>query len=161
MKKHFKIEYLISALAFALVCFMVGIFYGRNSVRYEHGAVVEVEKTLKDLHADAEDPEGLETPETTEISETSVKDTVEAEESERASGTPVNGENAGPTAPIDLNTATAAEVETLPGIGSVLAQRVVDYREEHGKFRSIREILQVEGIGDKKFEAIESLITVR
>lgn len=47
--------------------------------------------------------------------------------------------------PLDLNRATAQELTTLPGIGEVLAQRIVDYREAHGPFRSVEELIAVEG----------------
>ncbi len=65
-----------------------------------------------------------------------------------------------PSGPIDINTATQAELETLPGIGPALAQRIIEYREEHGPFASIEQIQNVSGIGPAKFEAIKDLITV-
>lgn len=61
---------------------------------------------------------------------------------------------------ININTATAKELETLPGIGEVTAQKIIDYRTESGGFDSIEEIMEVKGIGEKKFEAIKELITV-
>lgn len=61
---------------------------------------------------------------------------------------------------LNLNTATAAQFEALPGIGPVLAQRIVDYRTQHGPFRSVRDLLKVEGIGEKKFAAIKDHVTV-
>ena len=62
---------------------------------------------------------------------------------------------------IDINTASAAELERLPGIGPVLAQSIVDYREAHGPFNTIEEIMDVQGIGKGVFEDIRELITVR
>ena len=62
---------------------------------------------------------------------------------------------------IDLNTATAADLETLPGVGPVLAARILDYRAAYGPFRAVEELLNVSGIGEKKLEAIRSLVTVR
>lgn len=61
---------------------------------------------------------------------------------------------------IDINTATAAELETLPGIGSTLAQRIVDYRDANGPFEAVEDIQNVEGIGSVTFEGIRDLITV-
>jgi competence protein ComEA len=61
---------------------------------------------------------------------------------------------------VNLNSATSAELEALPGIGEVLAQRIVDYRTQHGPFRSVRDLLKVEGIGEKKFDSIKNYVTV-
>ena len=61
---------------------------------------------------------------------------------------------------ININSATAAELETLPGIGPTLAQRIVDYRTQHGPFQSIEAIMNVSGIGPATFDQIQSLITV-
>ncbi len=61
---------------------------------------------------------------------------------------------------VNLNTAVAADFETLPGIGPVLAQQIVEYREAHGPFQSIENILDVPGIGETKFESLKSLVTV-
>ena len=62
--------------------------------------------------------------------------------------------------PVNINTAAAEELETLPGIGPVLAQRIVDYRAEHGAFASAEELLEVEGIGGAKLDKIRGGITL-
>jgi competence protein ComEA len=64
-------------------------------------------------------------------------------------------------APIDINSASAAELETLPGIGPTYAQRIVEYREQNGPFAAIEEVQEVKGIGPSTFEKLEGLITVR
>ena len=61
---------------------------------------------------------------------------------------------------ININTATAAELQALPRIGPTLSQRIVDYREEHGSFTAIEEIMNVSGIGEKTFAEIQNQIEV-
>ena len=61
---------------------------------------------------------------------------------------------------VNINTATAPELELLPGIGPSLAQGIVAYREAHGLFREIEDLLDVPGIGPAKLEQIRGLVTV-
>jgi competence protein ComEA len=61
---------------------------------------------------------------------------------------------------ININTATPNELEKLPGIGPVLAERIVEYREKAGPFSEKKDITKVNGIGDRKYDAIEEYITV-
>jgi competence protein ComEA len=67
---------------------------------------------------------------------------------------------AGDTGPLNLNTATAAQFEALPGIGPVLAQHLVDYRTKHGQFKTVDELRQVDGLGASRFNQIKDLVTV-
>ncbi len=61
---------------------------------------------------------------------------------------------------INLNRASSGDLESLPGIGEELARRIVEYRKKHGPFLSVEEVLNVEGIGKKKFESIKDKICV-
>lgn len=67
----------------------------------------------------------------------------------------------GPSASgINLNTATLAELESLPGIGSGLAQRIIEYRANNGSFTSVEEIKKIDGIGEKTYEQIKDRLMV-
>ncbi len=61
---------------------------------------------------------------------------------------------------VNLNAATATELQALPGIGPSLAERIVAHREQRGPFRTVKDLLKVSGIGPKKFEGLEDLVTV-
>jgi competence protein ComEA len=61
---------------------------------------------------------------------------------------------------VNLNTATLAQLDALPGVGPVLAQRILDYRTRHGGFRSVGELRQVDGFGDSRYEQLKDLVTV-
>ncbi|MDX2624877.1 MULTISPECIES: helix-hairpin-helix domain-containing protein [Streptomyces] len=68
------------------------------------------------------------------------------------------GGPAGPAAVVSLGTATAEQLETLPGVGPVLAQHIIDYRTEHGGYRSVDELREVNGIGDRRFADLRPLV---
>jgi competence protein ComEA len=77
-----------------------------------------------------------------------------------ADGSTVTAGTAGaPAAPVSLNTATAEQLETLPGVGPVLARHIIDYRTQHGGFRSVEELRQVTGIGDRRYADLRGLVT--
>jgi competence protein ComEA len=63
-------------------------------------------------------------------------------------------------APINLNTATVAQLETLPGIGKSTAERILEYRQKNGGFKKIEDLMNVRGIGEKSFLKMKPLITV-
>jgi comEA protein len=65
-----------------------------------------------------------------------------------------------PEKKININTASISELQKLPQIGEVVAQRIIDHREKHGKFEKIEEIMKIKGIGEKTFLKLKDLITV-
>ena len=85
-----------------------------------------------------------------------------------AAGAAAAGSPAGPTAgsapsvapsqPISLSSATVAQLDTLDGIGPTLAGRIIQYRDAHGGFRSVDELRQVDGIGEKRFAALRKVV---
>jgi len=136
-----KAEIAAILAAFAFVCFTAGFFTGRNTRK----AVITVE-----------------TENTAAVLPTT-RNTVSAEASDTETGTDVETETeaeAQVTGKININTADLSQLETLPGIGAVLAQRIIDYREENGDFLTVEDIKKVSGIGDKRFDAIKDCICV-
>jgi competence protein ComEA len=71
-----------------------------------------------------------------------------------------NGQSSSGGQLININTASSAELQSLPGIGPALSQRIIDYRTENGAFTSIEDIMDVSGIGPATFNRIKDLITV-
>jgi competence protein ComEA len=71
-----------------------------------------------------------------------------------AGGAPVPG------APVDLNTATAEQLDTLPGVGPATASAIIAHREQHGPFTSVDQLLDVRGIGEAKLEQLRDLVSV-
>jgi competence ComEA-like helix-hairpin-helix protein len=61
---------------------------------------------------------------------------------------------------VNINTASAAELERLPGIGQALAARIIDHRQQYGRFRRAEHLIMVRGISDRRFCALRALITV-
>lgn len=61
---------------------------------------------------------------------------------------------------IDLNSATAMELDTLPGVGPRTAERILEYRREHGGFERIEDLMDVRGIGERTFLRLKPLVTV-
>jgi competence protein ComEA len=82
-----------------------------------------------------------------------------------AAQAPANQSGGSPTAApagaqVNLNTATAADLEVLPGIGPTLAARIIEHRQKSGGFKKIEELMTIKGIGEKQFLRLKPLVTV-
>ncbi len=77
-----------------------------------------------------------------------------------AAGVGTGAAAAAPSGPVNLNTATAEQLETLDGVGPATAEKILAYRTEHGSFTSVDELAEVPGIGPKKLAALRDAVTV-
>jgi competence protein ComEA len=118
----------------------------QDAISAAGGFLAEAEKSQINLAALVEDGEKLDIP--------------YIEGASPVLGTPVPEVITSTTELIDINVASAAELESLPGIGPTTAQKIIDYREQNGPFLSIEDIINVPGIGPGTYERIKDLITV-
>ena len=158
-----RLEFVILGVTLAFACFMGGFFTGRswsavnvvavaaqNEESYGVGIVISPETT------------GQENPETPVSTAVHATENTEPPKSAPDVGQPVEtvGEPRSGDGKININIATQSELTDLPGIGAVLASRIVDYRRQNGDYSRVEDIRNVSGIGEKRFEAIQDKITV-
>jgi competence protein ComEA len=77
-----------------------------------------------------------------------------------AVGSLASGASGSASGPVDLNSATAEQLDALPGVGPVLSQNILDWRSAHGRFDSVDQLREVSGIGPSKFATLRPLVTV-
>jgi len=65
-----------------------------------------------------------------------------------------------PGSPVNINTATADQLDSLPGIGAKMAARIIDYRTKNGGFKKLEDLMNIQGIGEKNFLKLKPLITI-
>lgn len=130
--------------------FGLGLYFGRTT-----GGTVLYQRPAAASSVAAEAPEAPEEPETPEA----LEEPAAPEETETAPGE-TETEPEGMASRVNLNTADAAALESLPGIGPALAQRIIDYRMANGPFQTTAEIQDVRGIGSGIYAKIKDSITV-
>ena len=155
-----RVEFVIIGVTLAFICFMGGFFVGRNisavnivsleAGSTEHGTHVEVQFEFGGSAETSEQPAA-----STEIREPAQETRPQFSEQNVPVGEPRSGDGK-----ININTASQTELTDLPGVGNTISARIVEYRQQHGDFRSIDDIMNVSGIGERRFEAIKDLITI-
>ena len=174
-----RIEFTAIAITFAFICFMGGYFAGsRGSVniaaiepRNSAAPQVSVVETSGGGAASSAAPGTGPSAASDAVNDyaipvISVEDTGAVTAPEYSTAPAAGAVDEAPGAPrggdgrININFAPRSELMDLPGIGTVLAGRIIDYRNQYGAFSSIDDIRKVSGIGEKRFEAIRNMITV-
>ena len=146
--KMSKAEGIAVLLTVTLLSLALGFYVGRSTVK---GAVM----------IEAAEPAAVSAMETVAPVEPLTAPAEADSMAEEASLAEEEAEPDGVVYPLDLNSATVDDLDELPKIGPVLAQRIVDYREANGDFAYVEELMNVEGIGEGIFEKIKDLVEVR
>ena len=186
MKKRAEIA--VAALAVMFICFTIGYFAGRRSIPSQVSistdtlvitpAIIEAGKTETETFAAESLPPisepdyapATEAPAAPEISAVPV-DAPTPEVTAAATEVPAPPEPTPEPAPageshytedglLRINLATQKELETLPGIGEVIAARIIEYRTQNGSFARLSTLKVIKGIGDSRYNSIKDLITV-
>ena len=152
MMKNKGISWLIYCIMAVLCAFSLGWVLGSGGTH--ETVTVQVSSQPQETQA-SQAPQETQTPEAPqETEEEAPPELEEAEQQTPQLSAPTEEE------PLNLNTATQAELELLPGIGPVLAQAILDYRDSFGGFSAKEQLKEVSGIGEKRYAAVEALITV-
>ena len=165
-----RLELVVIGVTLAFACFIGGFFTGRSwsavnivPASLQSDESNRTDRVLTPTGSPEPSEQGGQTGTSPEVSDPQLpsdnsppaQDTVHSETAQESAGAPRTGDGR-----ININLASQSELTDLPGIGSVLASRIVDYRRQHGDFNTIEDIRNVSGIGEKRYEAIQDKITV-
>jgi comEA protein len=162
--EKFKVV-LISVLALAILAGTFVVFWQiqrqnptKNQTSTENEQLKtqldDLNKKIDSLNKAVEDAKNQQTTSTTSTKTTSKStSSVKGASTSSGSSSQVSGK-------VNLNSASASQLDTLPGIGATYAQRIIDYRNTNGGFKSIDEIQNVKGIGPATFAKMKDLITI-
>ena len=183
-----KAEIAVAALAVMFICFVVGYFAGRRSVPSQvsisagtvmitptiadadgNGSIALAAETLPPTATPVNTP-ALQAPAVPEITaepsvappEASAQETTEAPAAPEPTPDPTPAGESHYTAEglLRINLATQKELETLPGIGEVIASRIIEYRSQNGPFSRLSTLKVIKGIGDTRYADIKDMVTV-
>jgi competence protein ComEA len=165
IKRH---ELAVIALTLAFACFLMGYFAGRRdavnivTVTPQNTASQQIQESNQhnsaNQNAPVQQPEAA-TPTAPESGSVDNPDNV-APQNNPTEQPEIVGAPKGGDGKININTATRSELMDLTGVGEVIAGRIIDYRTQHGPFMKIEDIMNVSGIGERRYEAIQDKITV-
>ena len=153
-----RLELVVIGITLAFACFIGGYFTGRSTSAVSVAPVIsqhhdEIQASEKDKPVPAAAPVLPEKEVAAPPAAAPQADS--AVQAPEPSGMPRDSDGR-----ININSASKSELMDLPGIGSVLSERIVDYRKSNGPFSKIEDLRKVSGIGSKRYEAIKDKITV-
>jgi competence protein ComEA len=127
------------------------------------GLTATADKVAVNLAARLQDGDHLHVPRIGEASTVDTSRTANAQDRQRNDAAAKNQKSNKnpPSRRIDLNTASASELQTLPGIGPAMSERIIQYRNKNGRFKRVSDLINVTGIGAKRLESIEPFLVVR
>ena len=173
MKNLKKAEFAVIALTLLCLAFTAGFFIGRSTsvgvVTIQKNSAADAESSISisynpDVQISGTDDANTETPGTDAGTAGNTVSSAPEPSGGGAAETPAavshDSGDADAAVLVNINTATAEQLDILPGIGEVLAGRIIEYREKNGGFSSTVEIMEVSGIGEKKYGDIKDMITV-